>query len=930
MISKYFKITLLTLCVVLLNLPVTAQDADVSEEEISAPELESFVIDERRHGGGMAESGTWALNARLRIDDTIEGPQELIVQGSFEIHSPGLCYHTNERLIKGVFLLLIGERVFDKNGDYRYGQNILSSGYLTDTGLPIEGIDNELPSDVFGGKYRHPINRLILVPVEDLVLDRDEGVVRGDFLIDYKIKIDDVPHGYYKFSILPGIQLDDTHFTSLMNTDPAKENLNGNGGAALNIGLAPVGKPAAPHLPWVILPEVTQNGGCVARDDKDNFAVTKRAGVSKVAIIPPISPDGSQIRYRLEPALPFLQKTSQSPLMLDLTKGEISVSIRTPENHVINLGSAPTSAWDGPYISTGKDKFNFSFSSYGHHEIEVTGYILDRNGVKIEGGGTYDVYVAHNLDIRTVIKPGMPVKPKESLDLALRVFPPKPAKITVQKTFNPYSIKNKIDDESFEITCNRWGVYTPQANYLRKRWTAVEDIRFSREGEYRIDLIAEYEDENGSLYMGTKTLAGVVHDENDVEIRGEEPARRSTYPQGDKVLTLPPRINELVAFPPDAALIFDPDLRVVLTDTIREQRVLMGERTFDLPDGEIGVLPRSTAENTLAHHYPEKVDRRMYSYVSACAPDGNTMFVVKDGGPMTDELDTIRKKMNMQDGDFLQVYGSLVFRDYPLEKVYYSSIATGAFPQEGISNPTPVPYSDGQVSTFDSSTPFLHSFSYYPGAIIEKDKDFIPRFHVFPPTPGLAKVTLVFPNGEQGFLTYEVDERGFTSNLLGKPVKLWQEGAYQSRYSFYPNETNPEMITESDTGSGNTQFRFYVIKDTKSNNFAWDIPSNSEIELDQSLVLKSLLPKDAFTEGTAFYTLSFNDTVISENSVEFTGNGFELSINIPKIIEDALNLDMNDPYDTLEIGCFVKGVNQKGKNRFMASRLLLNQGRLQY
>ncbi|MBU1024264.1 hypothetical protein KKB99_08290, partial [bacterium] len=547
MISKFSKITLLFLFLVALNIPVTAQDTVVSEEVIEAPQLDSFVIDERRQGGAMAENGTWALNAGLRIDDTIEGPQELIVQGNFEMQSPGLCYHTSEKLIKGVFLLLIGERVFDENGDYRYGQNVLSSGYLTDTGIPIEGIHTELPSDVFGGKYRHPINRLILVPVEDLILDRDEGIVRGDFLIEYLVKAEDVPIGYYKFSILPGIQLDDTHFISLKNLDPAKENLNGSGGSSLNIGIAPVGKPAPPHLPWVILPDVTPNGGVVAKHERDNFAVTKRNDLSKIAIIPPVSPDGSQVRYRLEPALPFLQKTSKSPLMLDVSRGEISVSIKTPENQVINLGNAATVSWDGPYISTGKEKFNFSFSSYGHHEIEITGYILDRNGLKIYGGGIYDVYVANALDIRTVIKPGMPVKSKESLDLALRVFPPKPAKIKVQKIFNPYSIKNKIEDESFEIYCNNWGVYTPQANYLRKRWTAEEDIRFSREGEYRIDLVAEYKDDNGSLYMGTKTLAGVVHDKNNVEIRGEEPATRSTYPQGNKVLTLPPRNGELVA-----------------------------------------------------------------------------------------------------------------------------------------------------------------------------------------------------------------------------------------------------------------------------------------------------------------------------------------------------------------------------------------------
>jgi len=930
MITRYLKITLLVFILMILKMPVSAQDTETAADSGEPFQPSTFTIEESRYGGAMAEDGTWELTAGLTIEDTTSSTQEINVQGSFNMHSPGLCYHASEKIMKGIFILLVGERIFDANGDYRYGQHILSSSYLTDTGLPVEGILKNFPTDTFGGKSRHPINQLILVPTDDLVLDKNGGFVRGDFQIDYNINQDTVPAGYYKFTLLVGIQLDDTHFITLRNIDPNNEDIDINNGSFASMGIAPVGKPSVPHLPWVLLPDDIECGGVISRHEKDNFALTNRSGFSPIAVLPPVSPDGGQIAYRLEPSLPFLQKLSKSPLSLDVSKGEFSVSIKTPDGHMIDLGDTPIKEWEGPYLTAGNERFFFAFSAYGHHEIEITGYVMDKNGVKIHGGGIYDIYIAKPLELRPVLKPGMPLKPKENLDLSLSVIPPVPAKISVKKTLNPYSIKGKIEDDSFNIFCNRWGIYTPPATYKKKRWTKTEDIRFSREGEYRIDLIAEYHDSRGVLYMGAKTLAGVVVAENSIELRGEDPAFRSTYPQGDKVFTIPPRNDELIAFPIDTCMIFDPDMKVVLTDSLRDNRVLMGERTYELADGEIGVLPRSTADANPAHFYPEKIDRKMYSYVAASAPDGRTMFVVKDGGPMTDELEKIRLLMDADMGDFYQVYGSMVFRDYPLDKFYYSAISTGAFPKEGILNPTSVPFSGGRVSMYERRTPFMHSFSFYPGALITKDKAFVPRFYVFPPTPGLVKITLALPNGEQSFFTCKVDERGFSTEMIDPPIELWQEGVYEVKHSFYPNQTDPKTLEEMGPGVGSVQFPFYVIKNSGSNRFEWNIKSGHKIARNKPLTLASVFPEDAYTEGTANYTLEFNGELIVQDSVKFKGNGFEIAINIPKIIEDIPNLDMRDPMDVIEISCFVKGVNAKGKNRFMASRMTIRSERLEY
>ena len=175
-----------------------------------------------------------------------------------------------------------------------------------------------------------------------------------------------------------------------------------------------------------------------------------------------------------------------------------------------------------------------------------------------------------------------------------------------------------------------------------------------------------------------------------------------------------------------------------------------------------------------------------------------------------------------------------------------------------------------------------------------------------------------------------VDDRGFTTELIEKPIELWQEGVYNLRYSFYPDVTDPEAVADLGTGVGNVEMHFYVLGNHRENKFDWNIKSGSTIELDQSLYLASEFPENAYKEGTIHYSVSFNGELIAEELSEFTGNGFEISINIPKMLEDIPNLSMDDPYDVIEICSFVKGVNLKGKNKYMANRSVVRSSRIEY
>jgi hypothetical protein len=179
------------------------------------------------------------------------------------------------------------------------------------------------------------------------------------------------------------------------------------------------------------------------------------------------------------------------------------------------------------------------------------------------------------------------------------------------------------------------------------------------------------------------------------------------------------------------------------------------------------------------------------------------------------------------------------------------------------------------------------------------------------------------------FVTCKVDERGFSSNYEAELPELWQDGIYQVLYQFYPMATDPKVLPDT-PGVNDISYSFYVLKNNRENKFGWTVQDGSKVDFGKPLNLTSILPENAYTKGTVSYCMSFNGNKIEESAVDFEGNGFDLSINIPMLIEQIKNFDPKDIHDVLEIGCFVKGVDPKGKIRFMANRITIKDGRLEY
>jgi len=341
------------------------------------------------------------------------------------------------------------------------------------------------------------------------------------------------------------------------------------------------------------------------------------------------------------------------------------------------------------------------------------------------------------------------------------------------------------------------------------------------------------------------------------------------------------------------------------------------------------LFPRSTAEGLAAHWYPEKIDRRMYSYMMMSAPDGRTMFAVKDGGSLLGEIESPAGTIKTLDGDFFNLFGTMVLRDYPLDKMYYGTLICGAVSLKSVTS-TSVTSSAEASNLLNRKVPFMHSYSFFPGAIVEKDRPFVPRCMVFPPSKGVVKITLTQPNGEKVFVNGLVDDRGLLNKFLEETPILWQDGVHVVHYSLFAGISNPSEITGDVTASDESEFPFYVVQNNRENNFAWSIPVGSSVDYSKPYAINAFMDNTNLPEAKAFYTLSFNGELIETGEAQLKDNTFEVSINLPRIIEKITNLDPKDPFDVIEMGCMVKGVNEKGKIRFLASRITIRNGRIEY
>ena len=445
------------------------------------------------------------------------------------------------------------------------------------------------------------------------------------------------------------------------------------------------------RLIWTLLIDYASLGirGTGAFEDREifqpsSFVVNQGAPY----VLPPVDAySGEPASYRLEPYLPLIaygRGMAPSPPLLPflLPGGELCTTIHEPDGQQQELGCAPfaqsvsgdratelgallnygaidVSEYYG--LTTASEEFVVSFAQHGYHVIEMTGWVEDVWGNRYEGGGAYEVWVAHPLDLDPGLLPGTPLAVGDPINGSVQLHPRLPAYVNLTVHHVPYSDPGLAQRYTVEGWANRFGTFIPDG----------PPITLGEPGEYRLDLFAEYVDpENGESYAAAATWGGVVMtppeeaqlvahgrrgSDNHLAIpgpwflfcdpeadpgllEGSTPHLWNPYLNGDIVWSYNRYVNDMPECLGDALL-----LNASVQDTVGtvEMAITARHERMGLPVSPPGTFEQralrdalplfsSTSSGRPASLYPDEVDQIAYAYLSSQRPGVRVREVVAE------------------------------------------------------------------------------------------------------------------------------------------------------------------------------------------------------------------------------------------------------------------------------------------------------------
>ena len=443
------------------------------------------------------------------------GPgDELLIKGTLSLHGPAITATTDLGaidVIGGAWLM----KLFAEDGRPLPAQNTFMSSMLTPSGFPIQrpsrtGLELDAVSfDVTNLRYDHG-HRIV-------------GDLRATAVLP-----DDLSAGVYRPVLwveVSGVPTD----TSWLAANVVRYTFS-----PWDAPLPPitVGEPGDPRLMWQLLMDDFVQGtyGTSAREDQGAFGLASEI-VSQGApyYAPPIDVQtGQPITYRMEPFLPMISFTDRRmatpPLLpFELPGGALCVTVEGPDGGQTDLGceafaqsfnrtkttrgghdlnSGTVQIEDVYSLKAAADRFRVAFGEYGHHVVTMTGVVSDVWGNGYVGGGTYDVWIAHPLDIDAGVLPGTPLAVGDAFNPSLQLHPRVPADVRLTLTHYPGSDLFAAETYTISGRANRYGFFSPLAT--------ASPITLSSPGEYRVDLTATYIDASGEMRMGSMTWGAVV------------------------------------------------------------------------------------------------------------------------------------------------------------------------------------------------------------------------------------------------------------------------------------------------------------------------------------------------------------------------------------------------------------------------------------
>ena len=931
-------------------------------------------------GAGLVGVGTvWTFEGTIE-SQTVAPGGTVGLQGLFEISS-SLVEEAGVMEIHPKFLL---ERISGPDGFGSLARNVLASTLLTPTGLPIER---------YPVRSQDPFSEFQIVRLNKVAPDRAQATVESIIHVP-----DDLPDGYYRplaFFFFDGIPAQETPDGRTLAVDE----LDLDNHEEMYLPLLRVGNPAAPRLYWTLLTDSLSNGsrGVTAVEDRERFALAPRILTQSQTFIIPgeDTASGQHFSYRLEPFVPTVSRGQQgappppSLIPFRFPSGSLTVRIRKPDGSVDVLGPAPFlqsrmrslvdrsgklldhgggHLTDVYQLSTMEPQFEVEFRQQGRHVITLEGSVEDIWGNVWAGGGTYDVYVARLLSLDTTALPGTPLEVGDTFNSGMVLHPPVSADVELHFQLAPDSDARRLVSRVVRGRANRFG-------YLQ---ADMGDISLEMPGEYRVDVVASYRDDQGQLWMGSRTWGSAVAPENTNIIahgrRGidDQPLGPHWFVRtetgsliGSTHVFLPFHSGDISWQQESDAVLPE----ITLQDPGGTLLELLRSRTQELPrfaDFEERALAGETplfssrADGLDPHLDPEKVDLWGYSYKSVQRP------LVRVREELTGHervLQSLYWRFNAHyaaqfgvgangdlPNDIKFQFGAAVLRGSALaqpEYGIYGSLfvlvpdddplgGTRTFPpfQGAAGGPSGGPIMTLRGREIDI---FFHPTGIRPGSVLELGDIASFAGQVGPTLPSKVEITVTTPGGEVEEISGQANKIGYfyepaTDFIVEEPgpyrvkVTVWHDGLTSA------GAVQPPFPTGDVLGSREGEFLFYVVG-----------PDSTELEVD--------IPRDSFVraaEGPISILLTFAEATLTRGEgsqlegrelffttvmpgfilEEGTTTGLSYTYDAPRLNQDFPNLDLFDAdgrsgVDTVTMSFLLSGPNGEGEKVYQARQALL-------
>lgn len=708
-----------------------------------------------------SSTAAWTPGATVRLD------VRLMLAGS---HLPAM--RTAKLPATDLVVLVTAERAFDSDGWLRLPSDERMSTLLTPAGLAIEGGVQGAVTDRFGYPFRTPLDLLQTVPAGG-------GMQIGED-VSYRFRLAarlpaDLPPGLYRLRFDLGTKNPTRTVNLNGNTFATRPNADQKGTSTYFY--SPVfpasgrhvsgrdvdGGAIAARIPWVLLSGYNSNGyrGVVAEEDRGRFAISDRSLINDEVVLPLADANGNRLAYSLEPQLPFDGIDTLQAMAWDFTKGELSLSIGTPDGGVTFVGTRPFVGKSGLGPTTKDPRFAaWKPTAYGLHTVTAKGWMQDRSGRRYEGGGTYRFWVAKRMTMATATFQGMPYPVGTKYGRDIGFSPAVPADVTVTATLYPGSDAAKARSITYSGKATAAGIF----GAAQGMQSFVLDVP----GEYHAAILAKYTDADGHLWICVMRHAGVVYPEDSsvvargkkILVDGKPLERGETKKEGYVDAAGEPRLQH-VTFPwnaGDVLLIAAEGQGANKIEPVMTYEVKGEEKPWDARLNAVGVsnLAIRTSNGYSPHLFPEYVTDVEYWYGAAPRPGFMSRFLVGESTVRAPYWPTSPNSFGGQigasangdqPGDIYRLLGGVVRRPKDGPPQYAGYLASAFILPGGTNNNRVIaPGSEDVIGPLGTTARFF-LVGLRPGMAYELGATFAPAVQIDPILPVKIRFGLTYPDG---------------------------------------------------------------------------------------------------------------------------------------------------------------------------------------